>query len=152
MASLSLTTAALNFKSVAEKYFCGSPAEWMLPAELQCFPSPFSCTGVQCLWSRSPRDMVNVKCTSATTNSFFLPKTHAFLLSVESSTSICLCPACYIHTWSSSSMWAPILRSIGLQDQCAWILLLLFLVCSFFLTSYLSLFQRPLTPDDEWTR
>lgn len=49
---------------------------------------------------------------------FFLPVTDAFLLSVESSTCICVCPVCYSHTWSSSSMGAPILRGVGLRPEC----------------------------------
>lgn len=61
---------------------------------------------------------MNLKHSSATTSSFFLSVTDAFLLSVESSTCICVCPVCYTHTWSSSSMWVPMLRGIGLWPVC----------------------------------
>lgn len=50
------------------------------------FHSPFSCTGVQCFWSHSPRDILNLRHSSAMNSRFFLPVTDAFLLSVESST------------------------------------------------------------------
>lgn len=61
---------------------------------------------------------MNLKHSSATTSSFLLPVADAFLLSVESSTCICVCPVCYTHTWSSASMWVPMLRGIGLWPVC----------------------------------
>lgn len=123
MASLLLTTAILNLKSLAEeKLFLylsrGATAHCSL--SLQTLNSIAHLAIVVCSASGAtpPRDVLNLRHNSAMSSRFFLPVSDAFLLSVWSSACKCLCPVCYNHAWSSSSMWAPILMGIGLWPVC----------------------------------
>lgn len=157
MASLLLTTAILNLKSLAEeklfRYLSrGTIAHCRLSLQTLAFIAHLAIL----VCSASGVTPQGICWTSDTVlqwaAGFFLPVTDAFLLSVESSIWKCLCPVCYNHTWSSSSMRAPILTGIGLWPVCmditASFSVLLFF--SYFLSLSLSL--RPLTPDDGWTR
>lgn len=107
------------------------PKPWGLPVHVAIWVCSASGVAPQWMWWASDTIL-------QMTAHFFYLWLEAFLCSMESSTWIRVCPVCYTHTWSRSSMWAPIWDVLD-SKLCVCIHIYIYiaassLFCSFFLT------------------